>query len=67
MGAGYPAMGVNFARRKSIYVPGWVCEYPQRRTVMSNITTVGIDLAKNVFQVHGADAHHMLKPFQIVN
>ena len=22
-----------------------------------NITTVGIDLAKNVFQVHGVDAH----------
>lgn len=23
---------------------------------MSEITTVGLDLAKNVFQVHGADA-----------
>ena len=22
-----------------------------------NVTTVGIDLAKNVFSVHGADAH----------
>lgn len=28
---------------------------PQSRAVMSEIITVGLDLAKNVFQVHGAD------------
>jgi transposase len=38
-----------------IYVPRWVCEDPQRGAVMSEIITVGLDLAKNVFQVHGAD------------
>jgi hypothetical protein len=38
-----------------IGVPKWVCNDPQRRAVMSEITTVGLDLAKNVFQVHGAD------------
>jgi hypothetical protein len=26
-----------------------------KSTVMSEIITVGLDLAKNVFQVHGAD------------
>lgn len=39
-----------------IEVPRWVCEDPRRRTVMSEIITVGLDLAKNVFQAHGADA-----------
>ena len=38
-----------------ISVPRWVCNDPQKRTVMSEIITVGLDLAKNVFQVHGAD------------
>jgi hypothetical protein len=31
----------------------WVCDDPKRRTVMSEIITVVLDLAKNVFQVHG--------------
>jgi len=38
-----------------IYVPRWVYEDPQRGAVMSEIITVRLDLAKNVFQVHGAD------------
>src|SRR6056297_1772719 len=38
-----------------ISVPRWVCNDPHRRAVMAEITTVGLDLAKNVFQVHGAD------------
>lgn len=29
---------------------------PYREAVMSEIVTVGLDLAKNVFQVHGADS-----------
>lgn len=29
---------------------------PQRRTVVSETITVGLDLAKNVLQVHGADS-----------
>lgn len=33
----------------------WVCEDPQRGAVTSETITVGLDLAKNVFQVHGAD------------
>ena len=37
-------------------MPRWVCNDPQRRAVLSEIITVGLDLAKNVFQVHGADA-----------
>jgi len=36
-------------------VPRWVCEDPQRGAVISEIITVGLNLAKNVFQVHGAD------------
>ncbi len=44
-------------------MPRWVCEDPQSKTVTSEITTVGLDLAKTVFvasgasaiQVHGAD------------
>lgn len=39
-----------------IDVPRWVCNDPQRGAVMSGIITVGLDLAKNVFQFHGADA-----------
>ena len=39
-----------------IDLPGWVCEDPQGRTVMLAVTTVGLDLAKSVFQFHGADA-----------
>ncbi len=38
------------------FVPRWVCNDPQKeREVMSDIITVGLDLAKSVFQVHGAD------------
>jgi hypothetical protein len=36
-------------------VQRWVCEDPHRRTVMVENTTVGLDLAKNVFHAHGAD------------
>ncbi len=39
-----------------IAVPGWVCEIHKGGAVMLEITTVGLDLAKNVFQAHGADA-----------
>ena len=30
-----------------------------REPSMSEITTVGLDLAKNVFQVHGVNAHRL--------
>ncbi len=36
-------------------MPRWVCNDPQRGAVISEIITVGLDLAKNVFQVHGSD------------
>lgn len=39
-----------------ICVPRWVCNDPQRRAVMLETITVRLDLTKNVFQVHGADA-----------
>ncbi|CUH39928.1 hypothetical protein JSE7799_02656 [Jannaschia seosinensis] len=39
-----------------INVPRWNRNNPFSEAVMSEITTVGLDLAKNVFQVHGADA-----------
>jgi hypothetical protein len=39
-----------------IYVPEWKCHQPLKPEGASTmqITTVGLDLAKNVFQVHGA-------------
>ncbi len=39
-----------------IGVPRWVCYIPHWRAVMSEVTTIGLDMAKNVFQVHGADS-----------
>jgi transposase len=33
------------------------CGSDQSKESVMNITTVGIDLAKNVFSVHGVDAH----------
>jgi hypothetical protein len=27
-----------------------------RRAMMGNVTTIGLDIAKSVFQVHGVDA-----------
>ena len=39
-----------------IDVPRWGCKEPRRGAVMSEIITVGFDLAKNVFQAHGANA-----------
>jgi hypothetical protein len=44
-------VGLNdVAAPDGINVPKWVCYDPQRRTVTSEIITVGLDLAKNVFQ-----------------
>src|SRR5688572_7603227 len=41
-----------------IGVPGWCCEQPRtRETSEMQITTIGLDVAKNVFQVHGVDEH----------
>ena len=42
-----------------IYVPEWKCQQPLEPEGASTmqITTIGIDLAKNVFQIHGADQH----------
>jgi transposase len=39
-----------------IAVPRRAFQDPRRRTAISEISTVGLDLAKNVFQVHGSDA-----------
>ena len=47
-----------------INVPRWVCDDPQRKAVMSEIITVGLDpladrLAKNVFVAFGASSIQM--------
>lgn len=39
---------------EGIRVPGWVFEDPQGGSVPSGMITVGLDVAKTVFQVHGA-------------
>jgi transposase len=39
-----------------ISVPKWRCFKPLEEASMANVSTVGLDLAKNVFQVHGADS-----------
>jgi len=36
-------------------VPWWDRHNPYWEAVTSEITTIGLDLAKNVFQLHGAD------------
>jgi hypothetical protein len=41
--------------RNGFDVPRWVCSDPLRRALMSEIITVGLDLAKYVFQVNEAD------------
>ena len=41
-----------------IGVPGWCCEQPRtRETSERQVTTIGLDIAKSVFQVHGVDRH----------
>ncbi len=52
--------GMDAPTRHGIAVPEWrFPRHPPNRTGASTmqITTVGIDLAKNVFQVHGIDGH----------
>lgn len=46
----------NLTNPDGINVPGWVCDDPQRKTVISKIITVRFDLAMNEFQAHGAEA-----------
>src|ERR1700761_6928509 len=38
-----------------IDVPEWSCEAPLREASVSEVTTIGLDIAKNVFHAHGAD------------
>jgi transposase len=49
--------GMDAPTLNGIIVPKWKCWLPLKRMGASTmkITTVGIDLAKNVFQVHGID------------
>jgi len=51
------AYGMDAPTLNGIDVPKWKCWLPLKRMGASTmkITTVGIDLAKNVFQVHGID------------
>jgi hypothetical protein len=43
--------------RNGIRVPQWKCHQPlePKEVSIKKITAVGIDLAKNLFQVHGVD------------
>src|SRR5262245_46980887 len=49
--------GMDAPTRNGIVVPEWKCHQTTRTGGASNmnITTIGIDLAKNVFQIHGVD------------
>jgi transposase len=43
-----------------IQVPDWKCYPPvtrEKESTMNKLSRVGIDLAKNVFQIHGVDRH----------
>jgi hypothetical protein len=48
---------MDAATLNGINVPKWQCWLPLKEMGASTmkITTVGVDLAKNVFQVHGVD------------
>jgi hypothetical protein len=50
---------MNAPTRSGINVPKWKCHQPlePRGASTMKISTVGIDLAKNVFQLHGIDEH----------
>jgi hypothetical protein len=39
-----------------------ICEELEGSATMENVTTVGLDLAKNVFQVHGVDVEGTAAP-----
>jgi hypothetical protein len=47
--------GVDAPPTASMYQSGGV-EHHLREASMGNASTIGLDLAKNVFQAHGADA-----------
>ena len=50
--------GMNAPTYSGIDVPsGDVDNHSNRRASTMRLTTVGIDLAKNMFQVHGIDEH----------
>jgi transposase len=41
-----------------IYVPNWSCYPPvnkKKESTMNNLSRVGVDLAKNIFQLHGVN------------
>ena len=38
-----------------ISVPEWWCHSPLQEASMNQVSTVGLDLAKHIFQLHGAD------------
>jgi hypothetical protein len=50
--------GMDAPTRNGIDVPKWKCHQPlePRGASIMKVATIGIDLAKSVFQVHGVDA-----------
>ena len=52
--------GMDAPTRNIAVVPKWGCACPQRPRTGASITTatvIGIDLAKNVLQLHGVNEH----------
>ena len=55
--AGYVSNGMDAPTSDGINVPEWKWQQPlePEGALTMQITTIGIDLAKNVFRIHGAD------------
>src|SRR5215472_16852937 len=61
--ASNPAPSLNFTSGGATQVDRWLCvnhpggvTLPAKEASMEQATTIGLDIAKHVFQVHGADA-----------
>src|SRR5215210_6563945 len=48
--------GTGWTPPDGICVPRWWCWRPRKEASVNQVSTVGLDLAKYVFQLHGADS-----------
>src|SRR4051812_40284602 len=51
-----PAEGTGWTPPDGICVPRWWCHRPLEEASVGQANTIGLDIAKRVFQAHGADA-----------
>src|SRR4051794_8162889 len=51
-----PAEGTGWTPPDGLSVPEWWCWRPRKEASVNQVSTVGLDLAKYVFQLHGADS-----------